>query len=684
MRLSSLALCILLVATASACGDSARPSRPAPREDGGTIGFPDADGDGIADEFEGRADGIDTDSDGTPDYLDADSDNDGVPDSVEGGTVGGTEPVDTDADGTYDFRDLDSDGNGVPDSIEGGDDADGDSRPNSRDLDNDGDNVSDVVEIGANPASPVDSDGDGVEDYLDLDSDGDTISDREEGFAPDDTDSDGIPDRLDLDSDNDGIPDSTEAGDTDLNTPARDTDSDLIADYRDPDSDNDGLSDADELLVGTNPLLADTDGDGVTDLVEVGACPAGDPTCASDATDPTSSPRTRGDFVFFEPYMEAPDPLRDTLSFATDLRIADVYFLMDTTGSMGGAIASLKAGLSTPGTGLIDRVRAVIPDVWFGVGGFDDYQQAPYGYASSGDKAYYHLQDLTGDIPTAQAAVNLLATHYGGDGPEASFPALYAVASGNGLAGPSGWPSSRASGAGGFAACAADRSVGWPCFRNSAVPIVVTITDITSHNGPAGEDPYSFGGPTYAEVVGAATGSRIRAIGIAVSGGGRSHLESMATATGAVDAAGTPLVSNWTIGTAIGDSVVSQIQTLANQTPIDISVVFQDDASDAVDTFAAFVDHIEANTAGVPGRCDAVPAVDTDGDGYPDTFRGVRPGTPVCFDIIVKQNDTVMPTTSPQVFRANLNVLGDGFTPLDTREIFFLVPPHVEVPIGPG
>jgi hypothetical protein len=50
----------------------------------------------------------------------------------------------------------------------------------------------------------------------------------------------------------------------------------------------------------------------------------------------------------------------------------------------------------------------------------------------------------------------------------------------------------------------------------------------------------------------------------------------------------------------------------------------------------------------------------------------------------VKQNDTVMPTLSPQVFRANLRVLGDGFTPLDDRAIFFLVPPRVEVPIGPG
>jgi hypothetical protein len=686
MRLAGLVLCALaLVTVTAACGDSrADPRRrPVAMTDGGPpTGVPDEDGDGISDDYEGRSDETDTDGDGTPDYRDRDSDDDGVPDADEGGVLGGV-PADTDGDGTYDFRDLDSDGNGIPDFVEGAEDLDNDTQPNSRDLDNDGDGARDTAEIGADPAAPVDSDGDGTPDYLDTDSDGDTVRDLEESFVPDDTDMDGTPDRLDLDADNDGLTDAAEAGDADLLTPARDTDMDLIPDYRDPDSDNDGLSDADEALAGTDPLLADSDGDGITDLVEIGACPAGDASCSGDATDPTSSPRTRGDFVFFEPYMEAPDPVRDTLSFATDLRIADVYFLMDTTGSMGGAIASLKSGLSTPGSGLIDRVRAVIPDVWFGVGGYDDYQQDPYGYASSGDRAYYHLQDVTTDTVTAQAAVNRLTTHFGGDGPESGFPALYSVASGDGLAGPSGWPNTRASGAEpGFPACPAERSIGWPCFRNSAVPIVVMITDIDSHNGPSGEDAYSFGGPAYATVVAASTTSRIRVIGIAVNGGGRSDLEAIARDTGAVDASGTPLVSTWS--GSIGDDVVRQIQTLANQTPIDISVQFVDDPSDSVDAFAAFVDHLEANTAGVPGRCEALPAEDTNGDGFPDTFRGVRPGTPVCFDIVVKQNDTVMPTLSPQVFRANLRVLGDGFTPLDDREIFFLVPPRIEVPIGPG
>jgi hypothetical protein len=47
----------------------------------------------------------------------------------------------------------------------------------------------------------------------------------------------------------------------------------------------------------------------------------------------------------------------------------------------------------------------------------------------------------------------------------------------------------------------------------------------------------------------------------------------------------------------------------------------------------------------------------------------------VCFDVIPRMNTTVMPTDMPQVFRAIIEVVGDGVTVLDEREVFFLVPP---------
>ncbi|NOY94384.1 MAG: hypothetical protein GXP55_24670 [Deltaproteobacteria bacterium] len=649
---------------ALALGCSASTSNPTPDGGGrdGTTAPPlrDADGDGISDFYEGSEDpggAPDTDGDGTPDYQDTDSDGDGIPDSDEGGTFGAdVPPRDADGDGTPDFRDLDSDGNGIPDVTEGAIDTDGNGVGDYADLDNDGDSVTDVDEIGGDPAAPIDYDGDGLPDYLDIDSDDDTIGDRFEAL-PEDTDGDGTPDRHDLDTDGDGYSDMEESGDGDPTTPPVDTDGDLTPDFRDPDSDNDGLSDEAERLAGTNPRLADTDGDGVTDLIEVAAC-GGDPSCAMDATDPSASPRTRGDFVFLEPYMEAPDPLRDTLVFSTDLQVADVYFLMDTTGSMSGSINSLRTGLS----GLIPRVRAVIPDVWFGIGEFRDYGDSPM---------YRNRQDLSSDPAASQAALRTLSPGGGGDGPEGDVPVLWSVATGMS---PGGYGISNRTG------CPAG-TFGYPCFRSGAVPIVVLITDAPFHNNKAGGNGYGY--TNYATMLAAITAARIRVIGIGQGSGGISDLRDIARDSGAVDAGGAPLVSLYS-GGAISDSVVNQISTLANETPIDISLVYEDDPGDSVDSFAAFVDHLQANEAGDPARgCDPRTGEDTDGDGYPDTFRGVTPGSPICFDIVVKQNDTVPPTTMPQIFRATLRVLGDGFTELDSRDIFFLVPPEVALPGGP-
>jgi len=58
----------------------------------------------------------------------------------------------------------------------------------------------------------------------------------------------------------------------------------------------------------------------------------------------------------------------------------------------------------------------------------------------------------------------------------------------------------------------------------------------------------------------------------------------------------------------------------------------------------------------------------------------VTPGAPVCFDILPRMNTTVAPTLVPQVFRAQINVIGDGFTPLDDRVVYFLVPPRIPDP----
>ncbi|MEM6956680.1 MAG: VWA domain-containing protein [Myxococcota bacterium] len=627
---------------------------------------PDADGDGIADAFEGADGGVDTDGDGTPDFLDTDSDNDGYPDSEERGLGGGNSaPDDSDGDGTPDFQDLDSDGNGIPDAEDSPSDTDGNGAPDYRDLDDDGDTIPDAEEFGAGGASsPADFDEDGLPDYRDIDSDNDGIGDRFElGF---DTDADEILDREDLDSDGDGWSDLEESGDEDPLSPPPDTDGDMIPDFRDPDSDGDGLSDAAERELGTRRDDADSDGDGVTDLVEIGACD-GDPACEGDVLDPASSPRTRGDFVFFVPFEAAPDPARDTLDFATDIRVADVYFVIDTTGSMGGPITSVRTSLSTPGTGIIDAIRATIPEANFGVGEFKDSDGSPA-------LQYGNRQDITDNPALAQAAVNRLAASGGGDGPEAGLPATYGAITGRGATGSGGFPARSGCPAGTF---------GYPCFREGAVPIIVLIMDNLFHAGPTNMTSRVYTDSSgvrinYSSTVAALNAQNAKVVGVSVGTIAQNHLQSIARDTDSVDAAGAPLVST-TGGSGVSAAVVDQVQTLARSVAFDITVRFDDDASDAVDT-NVFVDRLEANTAGDAARgCEPRGAIDANADGVLDTFEAVR-GARVCFDIVPRMNDSVEPTLEPQVFEATVVVIGDGFTTLDSRRVFFLVSPEVRDP----
>ncbi|HZS38832.1 MAG TPA: hypothetical protein VFF06_18495, partial [Polyangia bacterium] len=336
-----------------------------PKHDGGlndasvscVNGPKDTDGDGIADKDEG-APSRDTDGDGIPDYQDDDSDNDGIPDAVEARNGGPCfPPVDSDGDGKPDFEDRDSDSatdSTVGDAEEAGPnpampvDTNNDGKPDYMDPDNDGDGIPDVKELtpqgGAVVANMLalapDTDGDGIPDFLDLDSDGDGIPDLADGAV--DTDGDLIPNYRDLDSDGDCIPDAIEG--------VADSDGDLAPDFVDTDSDNDGLIDGKEDkncngmvdACESDRKKADTDGDGVSDLVEIADCaakpPAQQTVCMCDASNPAVSPLTLGDFVFIVDYNMAPSPTTETLNLSTDVSQADVVFSIDTTGSMGNAI----------------------------------------------------------------------------------------------------------------------------------------------------------------------------------------------------------------------------------------------------------------------------------------------------------------------------------------------------------
>ncbi len=387
----------------------------------------------------------------------------------------------------------------------------------------------------------------------------------------------------------------------------------------------------------------------------------------------------------------APTPTRDTLQFATSIVKADIYFLVDTTGSMSGELSNLRSSLSST---IIPAARARIADSWFGVGGFDDYPVYPYGSASSGDRPYSHLQSMTASTTAAQSAVNRLPLHFGQDYPESHIPALYSLASRVTIAyGPSA------------PACPAGYR-GFACFRPDAVPVIVLITDALGHGytGPVAGGWFGAANfytgiaptpPSYAATIAALRAINARVVGINSQDYAPAQpdvtnmLRDIARRTDTVDASGSPNPFVLVIpgsGAGLGTAAVDAIER-ASAVPIEVSAQAVDRAvgGETVDAVAAFVDHLETRTSAVAGRTCTTglatydrPAIDS--DAFPDTFRAVRPGQPVCFDILPKTNVTVIPTLVPQIFEAQINVIGDGFTPLDNRVVYFLVPPRIPDP----
>ena len=261
----------------------------------------DSDNDGVLDSNEGAGD---NDDDSLRNAIDLDSDNDGINDLAE--TLGlysdedglidnfvddnadglhdslqatGAAQLDTDNDLIPDYQDVDSDQDGLTDLLESG----------GIDEDNDGrvDGFEDVAGDGADDArqmlgpSTPDTDLDGVPDWLDLDADNDGKMDIIEAGGIDidgngkvdaslDSDDDGLPDSVDvdqtgaLDADSDGIDDNFDASFASTD----DSDGDDIIDSADIDANGDGLIDDVVNALSTGGELPDTNGNGVSDLLE--------------------------------------------------------------------------------------------------------------------------------------------------------------------------------------------------------------------------------------------------------------------------------------------------------------------------------------------------------------------------------------------------------------------------------
>jgi hypothetical protein len=294
----------------------------------------DSDDDGVIDGLEPNP-ADDTDGDGLINALDVDSDNDGLYDGTELGLPCSNPGTDTTkhhciADGDNGATktsplDPDTDHGGVKDGSEDG----------NRNGVLDAGETDPTLGHGADDATVVDTDGDGLSDILetaigtnpnDADSDDDGVLDGQEPNPADDTDGDGLVNALDPDSDNDGLYDGTELGKDCSNTATDNSKHHCIADGDngatktsplDPDTDHGGVKDGSEdanrngvLDVGeTDPTtghgaddesLLDTDGDGLSDIFEtaIGTSPMdadSDDDGVIDGLEPNPADDTDGD-----------------------------------------------------------------------------------------------------------------------------------------------------------------------------------------------------------------------------------------------------------------------------------------------------------------------------------------------------------------------------------------------------
>lgn len=592
----------------------------------------------------------------------------------------------------------DYDSDGLPDCIEGFADLDGDGEANCNDPDADGDGIPDIIE------GLDDPDGDGIPGFLDPDMDGDGIYDRWEGDR--DYDLDGIPNYRDLDSDDDGTPDAAEFGRApgDPGQPI-DRDGDGYADFVDLDSDGDGLPDSDEAVgcpTTSNRDQPDSDGDNYTDLLEVGF--------GSNPCDPGSDITAFVDFFFELPYEG--EMKSDTLQFGTAINRGDVFFNMDTTGSMGGEISQLQSSL---GSVIIPALSSSLTDGAYGVGHFDDHPCGGYGGGS--DVPFALLQRITRNVGSAQNGVNRLPQHNGGDYFESGIESLYQIATGAGRSECGTVPAFNP--AAGLVPGEADGTIGGAGFRAGSVPIVVHITDAPSHARGEGGYPY---GATRTEMYDALGRIGARVIGVASGGDARNDLRGIGQSTSsrvppcAWDAAaggrpggcGAGQCCTGTNGNGqspdgdglctlvfdindngggLNSSIVSGINALISFAPITVSTRVRRDEEEflatTIDTALFITDIVPVGGEGPPGSCGGAPTpADLDGDGTFDGFVNVTPGSLLYFEVQAR-NTHVRGLPIPQSFLAYIDVViaatgGAVVSVLDTNDVSILVPPDIK------
>lgn len=527
----------------------------------------------------------------------------------------------------------------------------------------------------------VDGGGGGTDAYVPppcVDTDMDGIADNLENG---DTDMDGIPDSMDPDSDGDGIPDIDEAvgNYTGVMPPrptlvcgitADDCDGDGRPNFRDLDSDNDGLSDAEERMAGTNSCAEDSDMDGVPDLTER--------VTGSNPADPASMPPTGSLYVTlpYHPPAEMGPHVQRRFTFQTRIRAADVFFLVDTTGSMGATIAAVQSSL----------MRTIVPGIVSAIGPMGNIR---YGLAAHGDfdrggsnpdGCVRVHQRLTPNAALVQTATGRLAANGGGDGPESQMPAMHALIEGSGHPLYYGTATRRMDPVR-DCGMAPDEPTpyGWGCFLPGRVPIMVLFSDAPWHNGPGLPNNYSFAVPVYSDLQREMVARGAYFIGIDVGGGStQAASTTLARATMTFDGMGQPITFRGAPAT-VAANVVSAITTIAGQSRQDITTRTDPDRMEMRLPMGRTTAEFLRSVTPV-GATPEAPA------GYArrdmTTFYNVSPDAIVEFEVDF-YNDFQPGGTAATLYRATIVVLGRAMSEVDRRDVFIIVPANTaQPPIG--
>lgn len=412
------------------------------------------------------------------------------------------------------------------------------------------------------------------------------------------------------------------------------------------------------------------------------------------------------DFFFVLPFNDPAGNQDKPLTFNTDVKAMDVFISMDTTASMSGEIANLRNALATT---IIPDIQMAVPNTRFGAGTFRDFPIS--GYGSAGDQPFTLFQPITNNVANVQAAVNSMTHGGGNDIPESGVEALYQIATGQGLAGP-----------GATTVAANNNGIGGVEFREGSFPVVVSITDATSHDAAdntCSQEQYTDASVaavahTEGEAMDALNAICARVVQIATAGSAECTAlgdgVKFATQTGAIvppeawdvggrpagcaagqcctgtNGAGVAADANGMCpmaylasgnGSGVDTSFSSAIQLLAAYGQFDVSSETNGVATDVDgvalpmgNTTADFIKAVTPFSHGVvplPGVPD--PTI------TPTQFLDVIPDTDVTFTIEA-YNDFIMQGTEPRLFTATIRILADDCGDLDEREVFILVPPE--------